>query len=339
MFPTKYGPPPRPPSSTTRRSQALAGIKIKGLLLSSMDSIITYANPLRPTPLQRETCRNVGCLKDCVSTFTGGTDNTVFDLTLLALTHDAGLVHPWDVNEDSDDGFDKHLVKGRNVYSRAINTLRHDLLRYYHLLFIDVLLRDSSCSFTASFGPLVAWLNDFRLYSSSSLLTYWYLDREFQGKQSPSDTRRRLQPTARMCLLNRAAYGYSLGLHHTVRGSFRRFTQSRPPFSLSIHGFKCALTADNFGLVIVSRWELRARLGFHSLCLLLSSVDRLIWRISSVFHRIVRVEADVSPHLPVEYVPVGFGRIWGERTSKKGRDVRREQSAVYGARAYVSCVR
>ncbi|KAF8998764.1 hypothetical protein BDZ89DRAFT_1251062 [Hymenopellis radicata] len=127
-------------------------------------------------------------LKDCVSTFTRGTNNTVFDLTLLALTHDAGLVHPWDVNDDSDDGFDNYL-EGRNVYSRAINTLRHDLLRYYHLLFIDVLLPDSSCisSSTASFGPLVAWLDDFRLYSSSSLLAYWYLNREpfpLGGKQS-----------------------------------------------------------------------------------------------------------------------------------------------------------
>ncbi|KAF8996370.1 hypothetical protein BDZ89DRAFT_1149079 [Hymenopellis radicata] len=138
------------------------------------------------------------CLKDCVSTFTGGTNNTVFDLSLLALTHDAGLVHPRDVNDDSDDGFDKHLVEGRNVYSRyteqAINTLRHDLLRYYHLLFIDVLLPDSSCSSTllqtmsavnlASFGPLVAWLDDFRLYSSSSLHTGTSTESYFHSRQA-----------------------------------------------------------------------------------------------------------------------------------------------------------
>ncbi|KAF9048108.1 hypothetical protein BDZ89DRAFT_1033437 [Hymenopellis radicata] len=61
---------------------ALAGIKIKGLPLSSMDSIITYAHPLRPTPLRRETCRDVRF--DC--DFEGSPDVSQ-DITLETMAH------------------------------------------------------------------------------------------------------------------------------------------------------------------------------------------------------------------------------------------------------------
>ncbi|KAF9016004.1 hypothetical protein BDZ89DRAFT_1141769 [Hymenopellis radicata] len=228
------------------------------------------------------------------------------------LTQDAGLIYPVEINEDSDNDFNNHLegrLEGTDYLDLTLPTpfdTTCALSSSTSCALIVHVLPMSEVDL-ASFRALVASLrhtdqyHHFVSHRCTPSMPGWYkpgvktglrgrfgiislfvtlpvvFSRGYQKGAAACTAGSRCSrlPSGvesshanRICLkVNRAAHDYLFGLHHTVRGSFKLTT-----VFLWIRCDKLLQTRP----VWHQDGSYEADLGFHSLCLLLASIDRRI---------------------------------------------------------------
>ncbi|KAF9016014.1 hypothetical protein BDZ89DRAFT_1046047 [Hymenopellis radicata] len=264
-------------------------------------------------------------------------------------TQDAGLIYPVEINEDSDNDFNNHL-EGRLEGTDYLDLTPFDTTCASSsstscALIVQVLLMSEVN--LASFRPLVASrLAYFRLtvrrlhqlnrgiktgYDDELVSSHSLCHRLARLPEGSSGLRRwlALLATPFWCGVLTRESDIS---NATVKPSSSRF---RMEYWFDLH---CTIYAELTTVFISIRRDKllqtrpsrgiktggsnEADLGFHSWCLLLASIDRLVLQISEETTALGEfIEADVFPHLPIKYAPVEFGCTRGERMSKKGRDM------------------